>query len=62
MDSMTLDYGYRTLYGALLLAAGLGIFARIMYVRTRLMLAGKADTTSSGCGVDHVIKSLLVAR
>ncbi len=37
------DYGYRTLVGALMLLIGLGTFARIMYVRTRLLLAGKPE-------------------
>ncbi|HAN30994.1 MAG TPA: (Fe-S)-binding protein [Myxococcales bacterium] len=43
MENAILDYGYRTLYGIVLLGGGLGIFARIMYVRTRLLLAGKAE-------------------
>ena len=41
---MALDYGYRMLVGGLMLAIGLGIFSRLMFVRLRLMLAGRAET------------------
>ncbi len=39
----TLDYGYRVYFGALLLLVGGGIFARLMYVRIRLLLAGRPE-------------------
>ncbi|MCO4761871.1 MAG: (Fe-S)-binding protein [Myxococcales bacterium] len=38
-----LDYGYRMLFGALLLLVGGGIFSWTMYVRIRLLLAGKPE-------------------
>ncbi len=41
---MALDYGYRMLVGGLMLAIGLGIFGRLMFVRLRLMLAGRPET------------------
>ncbi|MEY3013457.1 MAG: putative heterodisulfide reductase, subunit, partial [Pseudomonadota bacterium] len=40
---MVLDYGYRMGVGALLLLVGLGVFSRLMYVRLRLMLAGRPE-------------------
>jgi len=39
-----IDYGYRAVVGALLLLVGLGIFARLMFVRTRLLFAGQPET------------------
>ena len=44
MLGQAFDYGYRIPVGALLLAVSLGIFARLMYVRIRLMLAGRPET------------------
>ena len=44
MTGQAFDYSYRALACAALLLVGLGIFARIMYVRTRLMLAGRPET------------------
>lgn len=39
----TLDFGYRIIVGALLFLIGGGVFARLMYVRTKLLLAGRAE-------------------
>ena len=41
---MALDYGYRMLVGGLMLAIGLGVFSRLMFVRMRLLLAGRPET------------------
>lgn len=41
---MEVDYGYRALVGALALAVGGGLFARSMWIRTRLLLAGRPET------------------
>lgn len=38
-----LDYGYRMGVGALLLLVGLGIFGRLMWVRFRLLAAGRPE-------------------
>lgn len=44
MNYEELTFGYRAAVGAAFLLVGLGIFARIMYVRTKLLLAGRAET------------------
>ncbi len=41
---MELDYGYRALWGALLVLVGLGVFSRTMYVRVMLLKAVKPET------------------
>ncbi len=41
---MELDYGYRALWGGLLVLIGLGIFSRTMYVRVMLLKAVKPET------------------
>ena len=41
---MELDYGYRALWGGLLVLIGLGVFSRTMYVRTMLLKAVKPET------------------
>ena len=44
MEGAAFDYGYRAIACAVLLLVGLGIFARLMFVRTRLMLTGRPET------------------
>lgn len=41
---MELDYGYRALWGGLLVLIGLGVFSRTMYVRTMLLKAVQPET------------------
>ncbi len=53
-----LDYDYRAPFGAAMLLLGLGIFARTMWVRLRLLLAGRPETRWDLVG--ERIKTLLV--